>query len=100
MALGYIAPPDENKEKAVAMAVRESKYNLARVHLDAARSAEAARLFEELLAETPNEGPASPCPRPNAISGWANWPNVAKWLRADGAHKDLPRVDLLLGRWG
>lgn len=55
VALGYIDPPDENKEKAVAMAVRESKYNLARVHLDAGRPARAAELLEELAGENPDQ---------------------------------------------
>jgi predicted AlkP superfamily phosphohydrolase/phosphomutase/tetratricopeptide (TPR) repeat protein len=55
VALGYIEPPDENRGKALASAVRETKYNLARVYMDARRPQEALPLFEELAKENPDE---------------------------------------------
>jgi len=48
VALGYIQKPNENQEKAVATAVREANYNLARVYLDSRRPKEALPLLEEL----------------------------------------------------
>jgi predicted AlkP superfamily phosphohydrolase/phosphomutase/tetratricopeptide (TPR) repeat protein len=49
VALGYIQKPNENQEKAVASAVREANYNLARVYLDARRPPEALPLLEGLV---------------------------------------------------
>ena len=48
VALGYIQKPNENQEKAVATAVREANYNLARVYLDSRRPKEALPLLDEL----------------------------------------------------
>lgn len=50
VALGYIQKPNENQEKAVATAVREANYNLARVYLDSHRPKEALPLLEELAS--------------------------------------------------
>src|SRR5262249_40036471 len=55
VALGYIQPPSEDQQKAVAMAVREQKYNLARVYLDSRRAGEALPLLEELAKDWPEE---------------------------------------------
>jgi len=55
VALGYIQPPDKNQAKAIETAVRESKYNLARVYLYSGRPAKALPLFEELAKEKPEE---------------------------------------------
>ena len=55
VALGYIQPPSENQQKAVAAVVREQKYNLARVYLDSRRPAEALPLLEELAKDRPEE---------------------------------------------
>lgn len=55
VALGYIDKPDENAEKAVAMAVRELDYNLALAYMDAGWHAEAAPRLEDLLAEYPDQ---------------------------------------------
>ncbi len=49
IALGYIQKPNENQEKAVATAVREANYNVARVYLDSRRPKEALPLLEELV---------------------------------------------------
>ena len=48
IALGYIAQPDENQEKAVAETVRELRYNLGEAYQDADRHAEALEIFREL----------------------------------------------------
>lgn len=48
VALGYIQKPNENQQKAVETAVREAKYNLARVYLDSRRPKDALPLLEEL----------------------------------------------------
>jgi predicted AlkP superfamily phosphohydrolase/phosphomutase/tetratricopeptide (TPR) repeat protein len=53
VALGYIQPPSEDQSKAASMAVRESKYNLARDYLDARRPQDALPLLEELAKEEP-----------------------------------------------
>ena len=67
---------------------------------DAARSAEAAKLFEELLAETPNEVrfalPLAQCYL--RLGRLAECRKVVESLME--AHKDLPRVDLLFGALG
>jgi tetratricopeptide (TPR) repeat protein len=54
VALGYIQP-NENQAKAVESAVREQKYNLARVHLDCRDYHAALPLFEELVKESPDQ---------------------------------------------
>jgi len=51
--LGYIAPPDANREKAVADTVRELKYNLACSYMDASRYAEAVAVLAELHEAVP-----------------------------------------------
>ena len=48
VALGYIQPPSEDEGKAVANAVREGKFNLAREYLDARQPMQALPLLEEL----------------------------------------------------
>jgi predicted AlkP superfamily phosphohydrolase/phosphomutase/tetratricopeptide (TPR) repeat protein len=55
VALGYIQPLSEDQEKAVAVAVREQQYNLARVYLDSRRYNEALAIFEELVQKWPDE---------------------------------------------
>jgi tetratricopeptide (TPR) repeat protein len=55
VALGYIHPPSEDQQKAVATAVKEQKYNLARVYLDSRRAGEALSLLEELAKDRPEE---------------------------------------------
>jgi predicted AlkP superfamily phosphohydrolase/phosphomutase/cytochrome c-type biogenesis protein CcmH/NrfG len=48
VALGYIQPPSEDQSKAVASAVREANYNLARDYLDCGRPDDALPLLEDL----------------------------------------------------
>ena len=55
VALGYIQPQTEDQGKAVASAVREGKYNLAREYLDSPRPADALPLLEELCRENSSE---------------------------------------------
>jgi tetratricopeptide (TPR) repeat protein len=55
VALGYIQPQTENQEKAVASAVRESKYNLSRDYMDCRQYKNALPLLEELNRDQPNE---------------------------------------------
>ena len=55
VALGYIARPDENSEKAVAETVRELRYNLGEAYQDADRHAEALEIFRELHQLDPDE---------------------------------------------
>jgi len=55
VALGYIQPLSEDQEKAVATAVREQQYNVARVYLDSRRYAEGQKIFEELVQKWPDE---------------------------------------------
>ncbi len=55
VALGYIQPLNEDQEKAVATAVREQQYNLARAYLDSRRYSEALAIFEELTVKWPDE---------------------------------------------
>ncbi len=55
VALGYIAKPDENIEKAVADTIGELRYNLAMAYQDADRHAEAAEIFRELRRKDPDE---------------------------------------------
>jgi tetratricopeptide (TPR) repeat protein len=55
VALGYIQPLSEDQEKAVAVAVREQQYNLARSYMDSRRYAEALTIFDELTEKWPDE---------------------------------------------
>ncbi len=55
VALGYIQPLTENQANAVASAVRECNYNLARVYLGSGRPHLALPLFEALVKEAPEE---------------------------------------------
>jgi len=55
VALGYIQPLSEDQEKAVATAVREQQYNLARAYLDSRRYSEALTIFEELTTKWADE---------------------------------------------
>jgi predicted AlkP superfamily phosphohydrolase/phosphomutase/tetratricopeptide (TPR) repeat protein len=55
VALGYIQPLSEDQEKAVATAVREQNYNLARAYMDARRYSDALTLLEELVEKNPDE---------------------------------------------
>jgi hypothetical protein len=54
VVLGYIQP-NESQTKAVETAMRESKYNLARVYLDSHRPKEALPLLEEVAKDQPDE---------------------------------------------
>ncbi len=53
--LGYIDPIDDNRDKAVANAVRELEYNLARSYMDASLHAEAIPVFEKLVSGWPDQ---------------------------------------------
>jgi|CZKJ01.1.fsa_nt_gi predicted AlkP superfamily phosphohydrolase/phosphomutase/predicted Zn-dependent protease len=55
VALGYIQPLSEDQEKAVATAVREQQYNLARSYMDSRRYTEALTIFDELTQKWPDE---------------------------------------------
>jgi len=55
VALGYIQPLSEDQEKAVASAVREQQYNLARSYMDSRRYTEALTIFEELTQKYADE---------------------------------------------
>jgi tetratricopeptide (TPR) repeat protein len=55
VALGYIEKPSDDREQAVANAVRELRYNLARSYMDANRYGDAMTLLEELLGRWPDE---------------------------------------------
>jgi predicted AlkP superfamily phosphohydrolase/phosphomutase/tetratricopeptide (TPR) repeat protein len=55
VALGYIQPLSEDQEKAVAVAVREQQYNLARSYMDSRRYTEAQVILEELAQKWPDE---------------------------------------------
>jgi tetratricopeptide (TPR) repeat protein len=55
VALGYIEAPGENQKKAAEVAVREQKYNLARVYLFSRRPEQAVPLLEELTSGYPEE---------------------------------------------
>lgn len=54
-ALGYIQPPTDNQQKAVDSALRESKYNLARVYMDKGQARRALPMFEELYRDQPEQ---------------------------------------------
>lgn len=53
--LGYIDPPDEDAEKAIANCLRESKYYLARTYIHTSRYDKAVELLEELFSEQPDQ---------------------------------------------
>jgi predicted AlkP superfamily phosphohydrolase/phosphomutase/tetratricopeptide (TPR) repeat protein len=55
VALGYIEPPSEDQGKAAEAAVREQRYNLARVYLDSRRYLDAQPIFEELTKKWPDQ---------------------------------------------
>ena len=55
VALGYIDPPDENVENAIANAQRELDYNLARAYMDEEKHGEAIPLLQKLYMENPLE---------------------------------------------
>jgi predicted AlkP superfamily phosphohydrolase/phosphomutase/tetratricopeptide (TPR) repeat protein len=55
VALGYIQPPSEDQSKAVAIAVREANYNLARDYLDCGRPDDALPLLEDLAKNDPKQ---------------------------------------------
>jgi tetratricopeptide (TPR) repeat protein len=55
VALGYIQPPNEDQTKAVASAVREANYNLARDYLDCGRPDDALPLLEYLAKNDPKQ---------------------------------------------
>lgn len=55
IALGYIEAPDENKQKAVAVSLREQKYNLGRVYLYSRRAVQAIPLLKEIAEGNPEE---------------------------------------------
>ncbi len=55
VALGYIQPPSEDQSKAVASAVREAHYNLARDYLDCGRPDDALPLLEDLAKNDPKQ---------------------------------------------
>jgi tetratricopeptide (TPR) repeat protein len=55
VALGYIQPPSEDQSKAVASAVREANYNLARDYLDCGRPHDALPLLEDLANNDPKQ---------------------------------------------
>ncbi len=53
VALGYLDPLDENRDRAAAACLREQKWNLTRVYLESSRFAEALELLEQLHIEAP-----------------------------------------------
>ena len=55
VALGYVQPPSEDQSKAVASAVREANYNLARDYLDCGRPDDALPLLEDLARNDPKQ---------------------------------------------
>ena len=55
IALGYVQPQTEGQEKAVAGAIREGKYNVARDYMDCRKYGEALPLLEQLARENPDE---------------------------------------------
>lgn len=56
VALGYIAPPGEDAQKAVEDCLAENRYNLARAWMDAGAPAEAAEILRELIARDGEQG--------------------------------------------
>ncbi|MBI9089416.1 MAG: tetratricopeptide repeat protein [Desulfobacterium sp.] len=55
IALGYIDPPGENVKEHIDKSVRESKFYLARVHLDSKKLDKALSILEEIYRQTPEE---------------------------------------------
>jgi len=55
VALGYLAPPSEEKNAAVALAIQESRIALAQVYLDSRRPQDALPILEGLVAGKPRE---------------------------------------------
>jgi tetratricopeptide (TPR) repeat protein len=55
VALGYIDAPDPDQQKSVRGARLHAQFNLARVHLEAGRPADAVPLLEELVRDEPEE---------------------------------------------
>ena len=55
IALGYVERPDENREAAVEMTIRELRYNLGEAYQDDDRHIEAHEIFAELWAAHPDE---------------------------------------------
>ncbi|MEO8598005.1 MAG: alkaline phosphatase family protein [Candidatus Solibacter sp.] len=53
VALGYVDPPGEKAGEAVALAIREQKFNLAQVYLDRRRADLALPVLEALSLEDP-----------------------------------------------
>ncbi len=54
--LGYIEEPSEDIKKDVKRIIKESEYNLARVHLGARKYKEALPIFEKLYIAEPEKG--------------------------------------------
>ncbi len=54
IALGYINPPDKDRDRAAAICRREQNWNLVQVYLESWRYAEALELLEQLHFETPD----------------------------------------------
>ena len=79
MALGYIARPDEDREKAVADTLAELRYNLAEAYQDDNRHAEALEIWHELHHADPNEQRyAVHCFV--SCQGWEDWTRCARLL--------------------
>ena len=55
VALGYIEKPEDNREKAVAQAVSEWNYNLARSYMDAGLHTDAVALLADLVMKWPDQ---------------------------------------------
>jgi len=55
IALGYIEPPDEDREVAIRNTIRELRYNLGESYQDGGRHLEAHEIFTELHAADPDE---------------------------------------------
>ena len=53
VALGYVAPQPEDRDRAAALSQRETKWNLARVYTSEWRFEDALELLEDLAAEAP-----------------------------------------------
>jgi len=55
VALGYVEPPDEDRDTAVRKAIRELRFNLAESYQHAARHREACEILTALRAEDPSD---------------------------------------------
>lgn len=55
IALGYVERPEENREAAMAAAVRDLRYNLGEAYQDDGRHADAYEIFSELRKTDPDE---------------------------------------------